>query len=297
MIETHSAANATEIATGDVAVTSGTPVPEIVIAPASRWSPLRLDELWRYRELLYFFVWRDIKVRYKQTVLGAAWAVVQPLTTMILFTVVFGRLANLPRDGIPGPVFYYAALVPWTYFSTALSSATASLVGNQNLIAKTYFPRLILPLSSVVTPLVDFAIAMVVLALLMIGFRVAPTSNIILMPALLLVAVLTALGAGLWLCALNVRFRDVRHVMPFMVQLWMFASPIAYPMSMIPERWRPLYALNPMAGVIETFRWMLTGKGVAPGLELVISLGVVATVFLSGAFYFRKAESDFADVI
>src|ERR1700676_1433535 len=238
------------------------------IEPPRGWLDLRLGEVWAYRELLYFFVWRDVKVRYKQTVIGVAWVVLQPLMTMGVFTLFFGRLAKLPSDGLPYPVFYFAALVPWTYFSYALQMTTNVVVDNQRLITKVYFPRLILPISAALSGLVAFPIGFVVLAIFTVAYGIRPTLAAIWLPALLLLAVLTALGVGLWLSALNALYRDVKYVIPFLIQFWMFASPVAYPSSFVPKRWRWLYGLNPMAGVIEGFRWSLTETGDRPGRSL-----------------------------
>src|SRR5258708_2296116 len=251
------------------------------IEPPRSWQMLDLAELWAYRELLFFFVWRDIKVRYKQTVLGAAWAIVQPLMTMVVFTVFFGRLARVPSDGMPYPVFSLMALVPWTYFASALSACSTSLTGYQHIISKVYFPRLIVPFAAVIAPLVDFAIGFAILIVLLAWYGIVPTASIIWLPALLLLAVATAAGVGVWLAALNVRYRDVRYVVPFAVQLWMFATPVAYPASLVPERWRAIYYLNPMAGVIEGFRWALAG-GPAPGALTLVSAAVVAALIAGG---------------
>jgi lipopolysaccharide transport system permease protein len=256
----------------------------------------RLDELWRYRELLFFFVTRDIKVRYKQTLLGAGWAIVQPLTTMVVFTIFFGRLAHVPSDGLPYPVFSLAALVPWTYFAAALSAGSASVGAYQRIISKVYFPRLLIPIAAVLSPLLDFAIAFGILAALMMWYRIVPGAAIIWLPALMLLAVATAAAASIWLSALNVRYRDVRFVVPFVVQIWMFATPVVYPASLVPEKWRALYGLNPMAGVIEGFRWALVG-GPAPGLMTLVSAAVVAIALLGGIVYFRSFEGTFADLI
>src|SRR5258708_2027729 len=261
------------------------------ITPPGRWWALPLDELWNYRELLYFFVWRDIKVRYKQTVIGAAWAVLQPLLTMLVFSLFFGRLAHIPSDGLPYPIFYYSALLPWMYFSAALQNATNSIVDNQRLITKVYFPRLILPLSSVSSGVVDFGISFLIFIVMMIYYAIRPTVAALWIPAFFLLAVLTALGVGLWLAALNALYRDVRYVLPFLVQLWMFASPVAYPSSIVPGKWRWLYGLNPMAGVIEGFRWSLTGHGQAPGGLFFVSLAVLTAMFLSAISSFQKMET------
>src|SRR6201984_49189 len=265
------------------------------IAPPRGWFELDLEEVWQYRELLYFFVWRDLKVRYKQTVIGLVWVVLQPLMSMGVFTLFFGRLAKLPSDGLPYPVFYFAALAPWTYFSTSLTPATNVMVENQRVITKVYFPRLILPLSSVMSGLVDFGIAFVVLLAMVLGYGLRPGVRAAWLPLLLLLAVATALGVGLWLSALNALYRDVKYVTPFLVQFWMLASPVAYPSSLVPARWRWLYGLNPMVGVIDGFRWAITGRGNAPGLPLLASAAAVALVVLGGLFFFNRMESSVAD--
>jgi lipopolysaccharide transport system permease protein len=265
------------------------------IEPPRGWLELRLDEVWQYRELLYFFVWRDVKVRYKQTVIGIAWVVLQPLMTMGVFTLFFGRLAKLPSDGLPYPVFYFSALVPWTYFSTALQSCTSVVVDNQRVITKVYFPRLVLPFSAVISGLADFAIGFVVLLVVTAIYGIKPTLAALWLPVLLLLAVLTALGVGLWMSALNALYRDVRYVIPFLMQFWMFASPVAYPSSLVPQRWRWLYGLNPMAGVIDGFRWALTGHGVAPGPLMLASAFAVMVVLLGGLFFFQRMEGTVAD--
>jgi lipopolysaccharide transport system permease protein len=265
------------------------------IEPQRSLFELRLGEVWAYRELLYFFVWRDVKIRYKQTVIGIAWVVLQPLMTMGVFTLFFGRLAKLPSDGLPYPVFYFSALVPWAYFSTALQSCTSVVVDNQRVITKVYFPRLVLPFSAVVSGLVDFAIGFVVLFVVTSIYGIKPTLAALWLPVLLLLAVLTALAVGLWMSALNALYRDVRYVVPFLVQFWMFASPVAYPSSLVPQRWRWLYGLNPMAGVIDGFRWAITGRGQAPGLLLLASASAVALILLGGLFFFNRMESSVAD--
>src|SRR5436190_16494115 len=232
-------------------------LPTLLIQPSTGWITLRLGELWRYRELLYFLTWRDIKVRYKQTALGAAWAIIQPLFTMLVFSLFFGRLAKIPSDGIPYPIFSYAALVPWTFFANGLNQSSNSLVGSSNLITKVYFPRLVIPISTVISGVIDFALAFAVLLVMMFYYGIVPTLNIIWLPAFLLLAVITALGVGLWLSALNVEYRDVRYIVPFLTQFWMFATPIVYPSTLLQKPWRTIYALNPMVGVIEGFRWAL----------------------------------------
>jgi lipopolysaccharide transport system permease protein len=261
------------------------------------WLALDLPELWAYRELLYFFVWRDIKVRYKQTVIGAAWAVLQPVLTMIVFSLFFGKLAKIPSGGLPYPIFYYCALLPWMYFSTAMQGATNIVVDNQRVITKIYFPRVVLPIASVLSGLLDFSVSFAVFLVLVAYYRIVPTRAVIWLPALLLLAVLTALGVGLWLSALNALYRDVRYVVPFLVQFWMFASPVAYPSSLVPSKWRWLYGLNPMAGVIEGFRWALTGHGEQPGILLAGSSAAVVLLVLSGLVYYRAVEGTMADVV
>jgi lipopolysaccharide transport system permease protein len=265
------------------------------IEPPRGFLELRLREVWAYRELLYFFVWRDVKIRYKQTAIGVLWVVLQPVLNMLVFTLFFGRLARLPSDGLPYPVFYFAALVPWTYFSYALQMTTNVVVDNQHLITKVYFPRLILPISAVLSGLVDFAIGFVVLALFTVVYGIRPTVAALWLPVLLLLAVLTALGVGLWMSALNALYRDVRYVVPFLISFWMFASPVAYPSSLVPAKWRWLYGLNPMAGVIDGFRWAITGRGHAPGLLLLASSFAVALVRVGGLFFFNRMESTVAD--
>jgi len=271
------------------------PVSEI--APSRGWVALKLRELWAYRELLYFLVWRDIKVRYKQTALGAAWAIIQPFFTMVVFSVFFGSLAKMPSDGIPYPIFAFAALVPWTFFANGLTQASNSLVGNSALIKKVYFPRLAIPIAGVLSNLVDFALAFVVLLLMMVYFKLWPTVAILWLPLLLLLAFVTALGVGLWFSALNVEFRDVRYVVPFLTQFWMFATPVAYPSSLLHEPWRTLYGINPMAGVVEGFRWALLGNANAPGPLIWASAAAALVILVSGAFYFRRMERTFADVV
>jgi lipopolysaccharide transport system permease protein len=272
-------------------------IPILRIAPPSGWFDLNLGGLWQYRELLYFFVWRDIKIRYKQTAVGAAWAVFQPLMTMAVFSLFFGKLAKMPSNGLPYPVFYFSALLPWTYFSGALQNATSVVVEQQRVITKVYFPRLVLPLSAVVAGLVDFSIGFVIFLVMMAYYRIAPILPIFFFPLFLLMAVLTALGVGLFLSALNAVYRDVRYVLPFLVQFWMFVSPVAYPSSLVPQRWRWLYELNPMAGVIEGFRWSLTGKGQPPGILLAISASMVVLLVVAGTVYFQKMEGTIADVV
>jgi lipopolysaccharide transport system permease protein len=272
-------------------------LPELLITPGNRWIPLHLSELWEYRELLYFLVWRDIKVRYKQTALGAAWAVIQPLFMMLVFSLFFGRLAKVPSDGIPYPVFAFCALIPWQLFANALTESSNSLVGNQNLITKVYFPRLVIPIAAVLSGLVDFAIAFAILVGMMLYFGLVPDWSILVLPGFIALAVLTALAVGLWLSALNVQYRDVRYTMSFLVQFWLFATPVAYPSSLIPETWRALYGINPMAGVVEGFRWALLGKTSPPGAMLWVSVFVVTILLIGGLYYFRRMEQQFADIV
>lgn len=268
-----------------------------VIRPSRGWISLKFREVWEYRELLFFLAWRDISVRYKQTVLGAAWAIIQPVLTMMVFSLFFGRWGNIPSDGVPYPIFAYVALLPWQYFATALTSSSDSLVGNANLLSKVYFPRLVIPMASVLPAAIDFALAFLVLLVMMVYYGITPTWNIIWLPLFLLLALITALGVGLWLSAMNVQYRDIRYTIPFLAQFWMFASPVAYPSSLVPEMWRPLYGLNPMAGVIEGFRWALLGTNTGPGPMMAVSVGVALVLLVSGALYFRKMEKTFADVV
>jgi len=258
---------------------------------------LRLKELWQYRELLYFFVWRELKVRYKQTALGVAWAVLQPLMTMVVFSVVFGRLAKLPSEGIPYPVFSYVALLPWQLFSRALSDASGSLVNNQQMVTKIYFPRLFLPAASILSGLVDFGIAFLILLGLMFYYGIKPTWAIVTLPILILLALTTAMAVGLWLAALNVKYRDVKYVTPFLVQFWLYATPVAYSSTLFPEKWRPLLGLNPMAGVVDGFRWAMLGQQAQISTLVYISLIIVVILFISGLIYFQHTELTFADVI
>lgn len=267
----------------------------LVIRPSKGWRALNLSDLWRYRELLYFLVWKEVKVRYKQTVLGVTWAVMQPLFAMVVFSVFFGRLAGMPSDGLPYPIFAYCALLPWQLFAYSLTESSNSLVVNQNLITKVYFPRLIIPLSTVLAGLVDFAIAFGVLVVLMGYYGIVPTQAVWTLPLFVLLAVGLALGVGLWLSALNVQYRDVRYTVPFLTQFWLFATPIAYPSSLVPEQWRALYGVNPMAGVVEGFRWALLGTTAASGGLLVTSSTVVLAILVSGLYYFRRMERTFAD--
>jgi lipopolysaccharide transport system permease protein len=270
---------------------------ETIIEPTKGWFNLELSDLWRYRELLYFLTWRDIKVRYKQTALGAAWAVLQPLLTMVVFSIIFGRLAQLPSEGIPYPVFTFTALLPWQLFAFALNQSSASLVADQNLIKKIYFPRLIIPVSSVMAGLLDFAIAFAVLVLMMFAFGIHVTPRLLVVPLMVLLALATAMAVGLWLSALNVKYRDVRYTLPFLTQVWLFATPIAYSSTLIPERWQLLYSLNPMTGVVEGFRWALLGKESAVGGMILVSTIMVILLLVSGLIYFKRMEDEFADIV
>jgi lipopolysaccharide transport system permease protein len=271
--------------------------PVIFVKPSKGWISLNLHELWEYRELLYYLTWRNIKVRYKQTVLGAAWAIIQPFFTMVVFSVFFGKLAKVPSDGLPYPLFAYAALVPWTFFANGLNQSSDSLVGNANLIKKVYFPRLVVPISSVISGLVDFVLAFIVLVGMMLVYGIFPTINIVWLPVLLLLTLVSALGVGLWLSAMNVQFRDVRYTVPFLTQFWLFATPIAYPSSLLSEPWRSLYGINPMVGVVEGFRWALLGTHTKPGPIIIVSSLMALALLVGGVFYFRRMEKTFADVI
>ena len=269
----------------------------LVIQPSKGWTALGLAELWRYRELIFFLSWRDIMVRYKQTALGIAWAVIQPVFTMIIFSVFFGRLAGMPSDGLPYPIFVYCALLPWQLFAFSLTESSNSLVANQQLITKVYFPRLVIPISAVLASLVDFMIAFVLLIGMIWHYHIIPTQALWTLPLFVLLAVSLALGVGLWLSALNVRYRDVRYTLPFLTQVWLFATPIAYPSSLVPEPWRVLYGINPMAGVVEGFRWALLNTGTAPGDMLTVSVVVTLVIVVSGLYYFRRMERTFADTV
>ncbi len=268
-----------------------------VIQPTHGWRHINLGEVWRYRELLYFLAWRDIKVRYKQTILGVAWAIIQPLLTMIIFSIFFGKLAKMPSDNIPYPIFCYAALVPWTFFANGLTQSSNSLVTSANLIRKVYFPRIVLPVSAVISGIVDFVFAFAVLLGMIFFYGIMPTGNIIWLPFLLILALVASLGVGIWLTAMNVQFRDVRYAVPFLVQIWMFATPIAYPSSLLSEPWRTIYGINPMVGVVEGFRWALLRTDTAPGPIIFVSAAVSAGLLVSGIFYFRRMEKNFADVV
>ena len=271
-------------------------IPTLIIRPPRKWVPVDLQELWNYRELLTSFTMRDIKIRYKQTALGFLWAIIQPLFMMLIFTIIFGGFAKIPSEGIPYPLFSFAALLPWMLFSEGLTRSTMSMVTNSNIMTKVYFPRLIMPISGILSPLIDFVVSISILVLMMAYYGFVPTINIIYLPFFILLALATSLGIGLWLSALNVKYRDFQYTVPFIVQLWMYASPVVYPASMIPEAIRPLYGLNPMAGVIEGFRWGLLGTEI-PGPMILVSVGVVVVLLVSGMFYFRRMEQYYADIV
>jgi homopolymeric O-antigen transport system permease protein len=273
------------------------PLPTFFIDPPSGWTSIGFRELWAYRELLYFLTLRDIKVRYKQTALGAAWAIIQPVFMMVVFSLFFGKLAGIKSDGIPYPIFTFCALLPWQLFAHALTESSNSLVANERLITKVYFPRLVVPMAAVLGGLVDFAVAFAILLAMMLYYGIVPTWAMVTLPAFVLLAVLTALAVGLWLSALNVKYRDVRYTINFLIQVWLFATPVAYPSSIVPERWRPLYGLNPMAGVVEGFRWALLGTNQPPGAMLAVSVAVVVVLLIGGLYYFRRMEQEFADVV
>ncbi len=268
-----------------------------LIRPAGGWHAISLKELWEYRELLYFLTWRDVKVRYKQTVLGAAWAIIQPFFMMVVFSLFFGRLIGVPSDGIPYPIFAFCALLPWQLFAHALTESSNSLIANERLITKVYFPRLVVPIAAVLGGLMDFAIAFVILLGMMLFYGIVPTWAMVTVPGFLLLAIMSALGVGLWLSALNVQYRDIRYTLNFLIQFWLFATPVAYPSSIIPEAWRPLYGLNPMAGVVEGFRWALLGGSEPPGALLAVSIAVVLLLLIGGLYYFQRMEHQFADVV
>jgi len=286
---THAGAPAGGASHGSDAVT--------VIEPAAGWPSLGLGELWAFRELLYFLTWRDIKVRYKQTALGASWAIIQPLFTMVVFSLFFGRLAGVPSDGVPYPLFSFAALVPWTFFANGLTQSANSVVASQQLVTKIYFPRLAIPIATVLSGAIDFVIAFVVLLGLMAYYRFTPSAHALWTVPLVLLAFVASLGVGLWLAALNVQYRDVRYAVPFLTQLWLFATPIAYPSSLLSEPWRTLYGINPMVGVVEGYRWALLGSGAAPGRMVLVSCIAALAVLVGGILYFRRMERTFADVI
>jgi len=272
-------------------------IPITQVRPSKGWAGINLRELWRYRELVYFLIWRDIKVRYKQTLLGAAWAIIQPFFTMVVFSIFFGKLAKIPSDDIPYPIFAYTALLPWQLFEGGVSKAGTSLVAGRNLITKVYFPRLAVPISSVIAGLVDFALALVVLLGMMWFYGYSPTSAIWFTPLLLILALITAMGTGLWLSALNVEYRDVSYLIPFILRVWFFLTPITYSASIVPEAYQTLYALNPMTGVVQGFRWAMLGEGSSPSIILLASTVASLALLISGALYFRRMERTFADVV
>ena len=271
--------------------------PLLRIEPSKGWAPLKIGELWEYRELIYFLAWSNVKIRYKQTVLGAAWAIIQPFMTMLVFSLFFGKLAKVPSDNVPYPVFSFAALVPWTFFSNSLRLASNSLIGSAHLITKIYFPRLAIPIGTVLSGVVDFAVAFVMLLVMMLYYGLTPGDRILWLPLFFTLALVAVLGTSLWLSALSVEYRDVQHVMPFVLQFWLFATPIAYSSSMLSEPWRTLYGINPMVGVVEGFRWSLLGVNTAPGPIIVVSSVAALITLTSGAFYFRRMERTFADMV
>jgi len=271
-------------------------IPSLIIRPPRKWIPVDFHELWSYHELLYFFVWRDLKIRYKQTVLGFSWAIIQPLSMTTIFTIFFGEFANIPSEGVPYPLFAFSGVLAWTLFAEGLTRSTRSTVSNAHIMTKVYFPRLILPISGILSPLLDFSIGFSVLIFALIYYGISLTWQIVFLPAFIMLAVATSLGVGLWFSALNVKYRDFGYIIPYMIQLWLFASPVVYPSSLIPSPYRLLYGLNPMVGVIEGFRWALLGTA-PPSLMIVISIGVVIALLVSGIFYFRRMEQYFADIV
>jgi len=271
--------------------------PTVVISPLKGLFQLDLRNVWHHREMFYFLVWRDVILRFKQTVIGGAWVILQPVITMVIFTMIFGNLAKIPSDGVPYPIFAFSALLPWSYFAAALARSSSSVVNNSNLVTKIYFPRLLIPLAASVGPLVDLIFSFLFLLVLMAWFKIAPTWGLLALPFFLALAVMTALAVGLWSSALNVRYRDVGTIIPFIIQVWMYASPVAYPVSLVPEKWRLLYSLNPMVGVIEGFRWALLGRGSLDLVMMAVSSAVVSILLLGGIVYFKRMEQTFADVI
>jgi lipopolysaccharide transport system permease protein len=271
--------------------------PSIIIRPRKGLVPLELRELWEYRDLLYLFVWRDIKVRYKQTLVGTSWAIIQPFIAMIVLSLFFGKLAKMPSEGTPYPIFAYSALVPWTYLVNVLSQSSNSVVSNRAVVTRVYFPRLIIPMTTVMTGLVDFCIAFAMLLAMMLFYGIWPTAAMFTLPFFLLLGIVTALGLGLWLAALNVKYRDIGFTLPFLTQIGFFVTPIAYPSSLVPERWQAIYGLNPMAGVVEGFRWALLGKTEPPGMIFAVSVLVAVCLLIGGLYFFRHKEDTFADVV
>ena len=283
-----------------MAETSISPKPDrdvLILRPPKGWGTLNLKDLWVYRELIYFLTWRDLKVRYKQTALGAAWAILQPFLTMVVFSIFFGGLLNVSSGDVPYPVFSYTGLLPWIMFSKALTDASRSLVVNRNMITKVYFPRMVLPMSSVLSSVVDFAIAFVILLGMMVYFQIKPTAAVWTLPFFIVLALITALGVGLWLSSLNVIYRDIGYVLPFLTQLWFYLTPIVYSATIVPEQWRILYALNPMVGVVEGFRWAILGTDTAPGPVVAVSVVIAVLLLITGMFYFRRMERNFADLV
>jgi len=274
------------------------PSPRVIRVQRTRgWVSLKLAELWAYRELVYFLTWRDVKVRYKQTVLGAAWAILQPFLTMLVFSLFFGKLARMPSDGVPYPIFTFTALVPWTFFANGLTQASNSLVGNANLITKVYFPRLAVPVATILSGVIDFVLAFAVLVAMMLYYHVTPSMHVVWLPLFLLLALVASLGTGLWLSAMNVQFRDVRYTVPFLTQFWLFATPIAYPSSLLKQPWRTVFGMNPMVGVVEGFRWAILGTPTAPVAVVTVSFATAVVVLATGALYFRRMERTFADIV
>ncbi len=270
--------------------------PVVVIRPSPRWAALNLRDLWTYREVLYFLIWREVKVRYKQTVFGVAWALLQPLFAMLIFSIFFGRVAGIPSDGLPYPLFVYAGLVPWTFFANSVTSSGNSLIMNPNLITKVYFPRMIIPAAAVGAGLIDFAIAFLLLIGMMVFYGTLPVWGVVLLPVFIVLMSGVAFGVGMWLAALNVKYRDVRYALPFLIQMWMFATPIIYPSSLVPDQWRWALALNPLTGIVEGYRAALFGRALDWGM-LAISTGITLIVFFSCAFVFRRMERQFADIV
>jgi len=274
-----------------------TDMPTIIIRPSTGWTALNLRDLWVYRELVFFMIWRDLKVRYKQTLLGATWAIIQPVMTMLVFNFLFTKVAKVPTEGIPYPIFSFTALLPWGLFTTALNTASRSLTANTSMVSKVYFPRLVLPIASVLAGLVDFSIAFVLLIGMMVYYRITPTLAIWTLPLFMLLAIITALGVALWLSAINVKYRDVNYALPFLTNFWLFITPVAYSANVISQKWQLVYSLNPMAGVVNGFRWALLGAKTVLGPALAVSVGISLIVLISGLFYFRNMERTFADLI
>jgi len=265
--------------------------------PSTGWTKLNLIEVWEYRELLFILAWRDMSIRYKQTLLGGLWAIIQPFVTMIIFSIIFGKLAKMPSDDIPYPIFSYTALVPWAFFVNALNKSSLSLFSNSNLINKVYFPRLVLPVSAVIVGTIDFLVAFLMLLIMMLFYGIIPTMAVFLLPFFILLTLITSLGIGIWIATLNVKFYDLRNALPFIIQAWMFATPIAYPSSLLEEPWRSIYGLNPMSGVVEGFRWALLGTETSPGGILIVSSLTACMILIAGMFYFKRVEPTFSDFL